>query len=97
MTTFTKILEYTIYISFASVKGVCQQRLVVIETNISDIDRVCSPLWVTQCLSRPSLDVGNLSRVFHLTSCLFPPTLRMTGPPINLLATIRNGEGGLRD
>ena len=25
------------------------------------------PLWVTQCLSLPSLEVGNLSRVFHLT------------------------------
>ena len=53
-----------------------------------------SPLWVTQCLSLPSLEVGNLSSVFHRTSCLFPPTLRMTGPPSNLLATIRNGEGG---
>ena len=38
------------------------------------------PLWVTECLSRPSLEVGNLSRVFHLTSCLLPPTLRITGP-----------------
>ena len=74
------------------------------------------PLWVTQCLSLPSLEVGNLSRVFHLTSCLLPPTLRITGPgqcygikkvfcnyfllkvspPMNLLATIRKGDGGCR-
>ena len=29
-----------------------------------------------------------------LTSCLLPPTLRMTGPLLILLAMIRNGDGG---
>ena len=29
-----------------------------------------------------------------ITSCLFPPTLRMTGPLLILLAMMRKGEGG---
>ena len=90
---------------------------VTIDGRVGD-DNVWLPLCVTQCLSLPSLEVGNLSSVFHLTSCLLPPTLSITGPghmthyycqyyhffivklnndspPINLLATIKNGDGGL--
>ena len=37
-----------------------------------------SLLIVTHRLSLPSLLVGNLSRVSHLTLCFFPPTLMVT-------------------
>ena len=33
------------------------------------------PLWVTQCRNLPRRDVGNLSSVSHLTSCLQHPQI----------------------
>ena len=52
-----------------------------------------SNLW-GPCLINITTIFIVLTRDQVLTSCLLPPTLRMTGPLLILLAMIRNGDGG---